>query len=530
MKSLTIALLLSCPAFAADPVRVLVWDEQQPRQSQGYGDKFLGETIATHLATRPGLTVKSTKLDAPDQGLDDATLDATDVLIFWSHARQKDQNDERVEAVVKRVMAGKLSLIALHSAHWSKPFVRLMQERAKADAAAQHPGAKWEFTNDKPYGVIRPKVARITPFIEKGDGDLMKLTLPQCVFPAFRADGAPSHVTTLLPEHPIAKGLSAKWDIPQTEMYGEPFHVPPPDEVVFEETWDKGERFRSGCVWKVGVGRVFYFRPGHETYPVFKQAAPLLVIENAVRWLGTRDDGFTSLFNGKDLIGWDGDPKLWKVENGIVIGTNPTPEAMANNSFLIWRGGSVKDFELRATVRVIGDNNSGIQYRSRELKDVAPWVITGYQCDIHPAIEHTGMTYEERGRGIFGLNGKNVLLDPDGALWQLSEHTPVKVDVSQWNEYVIIAQGNRLQHFINGQPTSELIDHHADKRTLEGLLAIQLHKGNPNRVEIQELKLKVLPEAAMLPFEAGKLSTATKIEKPKTSRPQGAGPVVPVKK
>jgi hypothetical protein len=89
------------------------------------------------------------------------------------------------------------------------------------------------------------------------------------------------------------------------------------------------------------------------------------------------DDGFTSLFNGKDLTGWDGDPKLWKVENGIVIGTNPSPEAMANNSFLIWRGGTVKDFELRATVRVIGDNNSGIQYRSRELKDVAPWVITG---------------------------------------------------------------------------------------------------------------------------------------------------------
>ncbi len=91
---------------------------------------------------------------------------------------------------------------------------------------------------------------------------------------------------------------------------------------------------------------------------------------------------------------------------------------------------------------------------------------------------------EERGRGIFGLNGKGVMLDPEGALWQLGEHAPVKVDVSQWNEYVILAQGNRLQHFINGQPTSELIDHHVDKRTLEGLLAIQLHKGNPNRVEI----------------------------------------------
>ncbi len=81
----------------------------------------------------------------------------------------------------------------------------------------------------------------------------------------------------------------------------------------------------------------------------------------------------------------------------------------------------------------------------------------------------------------------DVMLDPEGALWQVGEHAPAKADVSQWNEYVILAQGNRLQHFINGQPTSELIDHHADKRTLEGLLAIQLHKGNPNRVEIKEL-------------------------------------------
>ena len=85
------------------------------------------------------------------------------------------------------------------------------------------------------------------------------------------------------------------------------------------------------------------------------------------------------------------------------------------------------------------------------------------------------------------------MLDPEGTLWQLGEHAPVKVDVSQWNEYVILAQGNRLQHCINGQPTSKLIGHHADKRALEGLLAIQLHKGNPNRIEIKEMKLKVLP-------------------------------------
>jgi len=237
-------------------------------------------------------------------------------------------------------------------------------------------------------------------------------------------------------------------------------------------------------------------------------------------------DGFTALFNGKDLTGWAGDPKLWKVEDGIVIGTNPAPEAMANNSFLIWRGGKVGDFELRATMRVIGDNNSGIQYRSRELPEVAPWVITGYQCDIHPAIEHTGMTYEEKGRGIFGLNGHFVMLDPEGTLWRLSEHEPVKVDVSQWNEYTIIARGNHLIHKINGQTTSELIDHDEKKRALEGLLAIQLHRGNINSVHIKDLRLKTLTDGKLIAFDLAKLSAgAKKIEKPRSKSPQGTGPV-----
>jgi trehalose utilization protein len=111
------------------------------------------------------------------------------------------------------------------------------------------------------------------------------LTLPQCVFPSWRADGAPGRVTTLLPAHPIAAGLPEKWDVMNTEMYNEPFHVPEPDAVVFEERWDKGEHFRSGCAWQVGQGRVFYFRPGHETYAVYRQINCLKVIDNAVRWV-----------------------------------------------------------------------------------------------------------------------------------------------------------------------------------------------------------------------------------------------------
>jgi trehalose utilization protein len=277
--------------FAAPaPIRVLVWDERQPEQKKAYDGGFLGDAIAKHLAGLPGLAVKSVSLDSPEQGLGEATLAETDVVIFWCHKRPLEQDDARTEALVRRVMAGKVGFVALHSAHWAKPFVRLMQERAKADAVAALPDAerataRWEHVNEKPYRVIPKKGAPATPHVQKV-GAVWRLTLPQCVFPVYRADGAPSHVATLQPTHPLAAGLPAKWDIPQTEMYGEPFWVPAPDSVIFEEKWDKGEHFRSGSLWRVGSGDVFYFRPGHETYPVFKQAENLRVLENAVRWMG----------------------------------------------------------------------------------------------------------------------------------------------------------------------------------------------------------------------------------------------------
>jgi trehalose utilization protein len=292
MKSVIVSLALLLFSFqpqAANPIRVLVWDEQQPQQKQAYGEKFLGETIAAALSNRPGLAVKTTNLGAPEQGLDSATLDNTDVLIWWGHVKHTEVSDAHAEEVVKRVLAGKLTLIPLHSAHWSKPFVRLMQERAKADALKQIPvsqraSAKFQYANESPIGKPVKRETPLSPALEKlGDGS-WKLTLPACVFPSWRGDGLPGHMTALLPKHPIARGLPAKWDVHQTEMYDEPFHVPPPDEVIFEERWDKGERFRSGCVWRVGKGRVFYFRPGHETFPVYKQPEPLRVLENAIRW------------------------------------------------------------------------------------------------------------------------------------------------------------------------------------------------------------------------------------------------------
>lgn len=273
-------------AQSPKPVRVLVWDEQQPEQAKAY-ENFLGNALADHLRKSPGIRALSVNLNSPEQGLDAATLDATDVIVWWGHRKHGEIKNERVDAVVQRVLDGKLGFIALHSAHFAEPFMRLMYERAKADAPKQIPEAerataKFDFSTPLKRNLLN-RDAKLTPALEKVDG-VWRLTPPACVFPAWRADGAPSHVTTLLPDHPIGKGLPVKWDIPQTEMYEEPFNVPTPDAVIFEERWDKGEKFRSGCVWQVKQGRVFYFRPGHETYPVYRQAENLTVIENAVRW------------------------------------------------------------------------------------------------------------------------------------------------------------------------------------------------------------------------------------------------------
>lgn len=284
MKS-AFLMLLSATALAQQPIRVLVWDEQQPEQKQAYGDKFLGETIAAHLAEKKDISVKSAALSSPDQGLSTTALDETDVLILWSHRKHAELSNERADDIARRVQEGKLSLITLHSAHWSKPFVKLMQARAIADARKQlNDGVELRIVNDNPLGKVPKSEDALTPNLVQHDTH-WELALPLCVFPSWRVDGAPSHITTITPTHPIAKDLPSQWDIPQTEMYSEPFHVPKPDTVVFQETWDKGETFRSGCIWNIGKGAVFYFRPGHETFPVYRQKEPLQVIENAIRWL-----------------------------------------------------------------------------------------------------------------------------------------------------------------------------------------------------------------------------------------------------
>lgn len=222
------------------------------------------------------------------------------------------------------------------------------------------------------------------------------------------------------------------------------------------------------------------------------------------------DAGFKPLFNGKDLTGWDGNPELWKVENGEIIGTTTGPDQLAYNQFLIWRGGVVKNFELRVKIKQAG-NNTGIQYRSKELPENGKWSIGGYQCDIHPAHPNNAMVYEEKGRGIIVQNGQGVVIDPEGKRWLASEHDPVKVDIAEWHEYTVIAQGNHLIHKIDGQVTIDLLDFELAKRSLEGLIAFQIHRGPAMKVQIKDVMLKELPEGGVVSFEKSAIPSDAQI-------------------
>ena len=289
-----VLIALTILAAPAKPVRVAVWDERQPKQKQMY-ENFLGNHIAEYLRKQPGFVVRSVGTDDPNHGLSKDLLDNSDVLIWWGHQRQAEISPETAKPIIDRVKDGKLSLITLHSAHWSTPFILAMHERAAQDALATiprslHDKVKVEWLGEierkapDPNDALTPSVLSIEKTPE-GRALLVSIIRPNCCFPYYKAHGKPSKVSTLLPDHPIAEGIPAEFTIPQTEMYGEPFHVPTPDEVIFEERWDDGKWFRAGAIWKLGKGKVFYFRPGHENFSVYKQPETLKIIENAARYL-----------------------------------------------------------------------------------------------------------------------------------------------------------------------------------------------------------------------------------------------------
>lgn len=211
--------------------------------------------------------------------------------------------------------------------------------------------------------------------------------------------------------------------------------------------------------------------------------------------------GFTSLFNGKDLSGWSGNAAIWSVRDGLITGETKADPKLTHNTFLVYTNGNFADFELRLSYRIMA-GNSGVQYRSRALEpgDCGP-IITGYQADIEAGKNHTAILYEEKGRGILAKRGQKVVIPeaegkpkPEvvGSLGDAAE-LQTKIKDKDWNDYVIIAKGNHLQHFINGAQMVDIVDNQASKAANDGLLALQVHVGPPMTVEFRDIRIKSLP-------------------------------------
>jgi uncharacterized protein (TIGR03067 family) len=211
------------------------------------------------------------------------------------------------------------------------------------------------------------------------------------------------------------------------------------------------------------------------------------------------ESGFKSIFNGKDLKGWDGDPALWSVKDKCIVGQTTAEHPIKHNTFLIWTNGEVGDFELRCKFRITAQNdkgfaNSGIQYRSKVL-DPAGWVVGGYQADMEAGSTYTGILYEEKmKRGIMAGRGERVLWDSNcvkrvTGTMGTSEKIQGVIKKNDWNDYLIRAEGNHLQHFINGRQTVDVTDDCEAQRATNGVLALQLHQGQPMKVEFRDLEL-----------------------------------------
>lgn len=225
------------------PIRILVWNEYVHERHRD--DVAAVYPNGIHAAIAEGLlelighraVVRTATLDEPEHGLDQAALDATDVLFWWGHVAHDQVDDRVVDRVQAAVLAG-MGLVVLHSGHASKPFTRLM-----------------------------------------GTGCMLR----------WRESGERERIWVVDPSHPIAAGIdNEQFELAQTEMYGEFFDIPAPDELIFISWFEGGEVFRSGCTFRRGAGRIFYFRPGHETYPVYFDPHVRRVLANAAEWAAQR--------------------------------------------------------------------------------------------------------------------------------------------------------------------------------------------------------------------------------------------------
>jgi hypothetical protein len=213
------------------------------------------------------------------------------------------------------------------------------------------------------------------------------------------------------------------------------------------------------------------------------------------------EEGFVPIFNGKDLTGWDGNPKFWSAKDGCIHGETTKENPTKGNTFCIWRGGLVGDFELRLSVRLKG-GNSGVQYRSH---DMGNWVVGGYQAEVANEPGRDGFIYEEKGtRKRMCMPGEKVTWTKDGKQVTGSVGDLEKIKAAykkdDWNDYRIIAVGSHIQHFINGVQTIDFTDEDEAHRAMSGIVAFQIHAGQPMIVEFKNIRLKKLgPDPAPAP-------------------------------
>jgi len=211
-----------------------------------------------------------------------------------------------------------------------------------------------------------------------------------------------------------------------------------------------------------------------------------------------QESGFHPIFDGAAMKDWDCDPDFWRIEGGAIVGETRTDHQPVQNIFCIWRGGKPADFELKMDYKITGADtgNSGVQYRSVEMPEVAKWVLKGYQADIDAQQRYTGQIYEERGRGFLALRGQ-ISYIPDGkkvgSIGSLGDGDELKklIKIGDWNEIHIIARGNTIIQLINGHVMSMIVDDDKAGRKMDGLIGIQLHRTTgPMKIEARKIRLK----------------------------------------
>ena len=227
-----------------------------------------------------------------------------------------------------------------------------------------------------------------------------------------------------------------------------------------------------------------------------------------------KEKGFVSIFDGKTLNNWEGDPTYWRVENGNLVGEITPQTLLKTNSFIIWKGGEPANFELKGEFNITEKGNSGINYRSEKLPDV-PFALKGYQADIDGANRYTGQNYEERGRTTLAYRGQITSINPQSGDWKPedvrakvqknawsdlkvtgslgnSDSLKTKIKNQDWNSFHLIVKGNHLQHYINGILMSDVTDNDIINGKSKGIIGVQVHVGPPMKVEYRNLRLKQL--------------------------------------